>query len=49
MKVDDLQSRIRKATAEADDPLRACVSKFFGIWPQIDASDTSKFFDDKLK
>ncbi|NQT58088.1 MAG: sulfatase-like hydrolase/transferase [Bacteroidetes bacterium] len=47
-KVADLRDQIRKATADAGDPLRDCVSKFFGIWStgsgQIDAS---RFFDKK--
>lgn len=33
-----------------DDPLRDCVSKFFGIWHTGSGqNDASKFFDDKLK
>lgn len=41
-----LQKQIREASAAYQDPLRDCVSKFFGIWNtgsnQIDAS---KFFE----
>ncbi len=47
-KTADLQNRIRKAAAAAGDPLRDCISKFFGIWNtgsgQIDAS---RFFESK--
>jgi arylsulfatase A-like enzyme len=47
-KVASLREQIRRATADAGDPLRDCVSKFFGIWNtgsgQIDAS---RFFDKK--
>jgi arylsulfatase A-like enzyme len=45
-KVKELQERIREAAAVYQDPLRDCVSKFFGIWQtgsrQVDAS---KFYD----
>lgn len=41
-KKEELQKEIRMATARFNDPLRDCVSKFFGIWDtgsgQIDAS-----------
>jgi len=46
MKVEQLQKRIRESSAFYQDPLRDCVSKFFGIWQtgshQVDAS---KFYD----
>lgn len=39
----ELQSRIRQITAQFNDPLRDCVSKFFGKWKtgsgQIDATE----------
>ncbi|MCD6120642.1 MAG: sulfatase-like hydrolase/transferase [Spirochaetales bacterium] len=45
-KIAALKERIRKVTAYYNDPIRDCVSKFFGIWRtgsgQIDAS---KFYD----
>ena len=50
VKIEELREQIRYATAEAGDPLRDCVSKFFGIWytgsGQIDAS---KYFDNSEK
>ncbi len=45
-KIEDLRNQIRRAAFDAGDPLRDCISKFFGNWNtgsgQIDAS---KFFD----
>lgn len=48
-KIEELRNRLRKVTAQSGDPLKDCVSKFFGVWRtgsgQIDATS---FFDDSL-
>ncbi len=45
-KVLDLQRRLREISAFYTDPLRDCVSKFFGIWrTESKQVDASKFYD----
>lgn len=45
-KIQELQDRMRAVSAEFGDPLKDCISKFFGVWytgsRQVDAS---KFYD----
>lgn len=47
-KIEELRRTLRILTAEYEDPLRDCVSKFFGIWHTGSGQlDATKFFDDK--